>query len=89
METASYFSENRGERDGNSLPTVYRFFCTNKACTEKLGGVFQIEIPFEAIMDEKNMAMPFCRKCGKPMSHHSAIAHDACAAKTVSPNPQA
>ncbi len=67
METSPFFLENQNRANRNISLMVYQFICTDSVCAEKEGGVFQMEVPFEAIMDEKNMAMTFCRRCGKPL----------------------
>jgi hypothetical protein len=41
----------------------YIYTCNNKACAEKEGTIFQLEIPGEAVMDENNVAMLFCHRC--------------------------
>jgi hypothetical protein len=67
METTSCLPVMEDKGNENMSPVVYQFFCTNPACAEKEREVFRLEIPCEAILDEKNMATPFCGKCGKPL----------------------
>ena len=43
---------------------IYTYTCNNKTCLKKEGAIYRLEIPSEAIMDEKNIAKLFCRKCG-------------------------
>jgi hypothetical protein len=44
------------------------YACHNKACAEKEGAIFLLEIPLEAIMDERNVATLFCHKCGSGLT---------------------
>jgi len=46
----------------------YIYTCNNKACAEKEGTVYQLEFALEAVIDEKNIAMIFCRKCGSGLT---------------------
>ncbi len=44
-----------------------RFYCHSEACSSEKNGLFYIDLPGEAIMDNNNMATIFCPKCGKEM----------------------
>ena len=44
-----------------------RFYCQNSACSGNREGLFFIDLPGEAIMDNNNLATIFCPKCGKEM----------------------
>jgi hypothetical protein len=43
---------------------IYAYVCKDKVCAEKESAVFRLEIPSEAVMDDKNIATIFCHKCG-------------------------
>jgi NADH pyrophosphatase NudC (nudix superfamily) len=45
----------------------HRFYCHNDACSSHDQGLFFIDLPCEAIMDNNNLATIFCPKCGKEM----------------------
>lgn len=44
-----------------------RFYCYNESCSDPEKGVFYIDLPGEAVMDQDNLAAIFCPKCGKEM----------------------
>jgi len=45
----------------------HRFYCHNETCGNHESGLFFIDLPEEAIMDDNNLATIFCPKCGKQM----------------------
>ena len=53
--------------DPQNDTTKNRFFCQSNACSGNQEGLFFIDLPAEAIMDNNNMATIFCPKCGKEM----------------------
>ena len=47
------------------------YICTNENCAKKEGSVFHLELPSEAV-EEKNMAILFCPRCGAELSMKQA-----------------
>ncbi len=45
----------------------HRFYCHSSECSGNENGLFFIDLPGEAIMDQNNIATVFCPKCGKEM----------------------
>ncbi len=45
-----------------------RFFCHNDKCSSDQRGLFFIDLPEEAVMDQNNLATIFCPKCGRKMT---------------------
>ena len=44
-----------------------RFYCYTEACGTPENGLFFIDLPGEAVLDNNNLATIFCPKCGKTM----------------------
>ena len=51
---------------------VYTYTCMDRTCAEKRGAEFRLDIPSEAVMDDQNIAMIFCQKCGAELSIEQA-----------------
>ncbi|MGA6925567.1 MAG: hypothetical protein WBY88_07795 [Desulfosarcina sp.] len=54
-----------------------RFYCHSDACNGNRNGLFFIDLPGEAIMDNNNLAAIFCPKCGKEMKSFSQMSDPA------------
>jgi hypothetical protein len=44
-----------------------KFYCDNEICTHTDIGPVGFELAQEAVMDENNLAIVFCPRCGNPM----------------------
>ncbi|BBO84769.1 hypothetical protein DSCO28_53350 [Desulfosarcina ovata subsp. sediminis] len=53
--------------DTQKAGSSHRFYCHSDACRNDNNGLFFIDLPEEAILDDHNLATIFCPKCGKAM----------------------
>lgn len=63
--------------DSPTSVSNHRFYCHSDACCGNIEGPFFIDLPAEAIMDNNNLAMIFCPKCGKEMKPFSQAPNTA------------
>lgn len=52
----------------------HRYYCQSEACGNEKG-LFFIDLPSEAVLDEHNVATLFCPKCGKEMKSFDQMTH--------------
>lgn len=57
--------ERMNDKGGDTMKLTFK--CTNGSCCQGNDNEHCINLQIESVMDEKNMAVLFCPKCGRQM----------------------